>query len=128
MLPMGDYNPVNYQVDPNDFSTGGMRQDFALDDLNFDPAYMMDNNCTDDLAVSSRPDSEESKILHYPKTVVPQYPAIKFWPKWADIQLARYYGRLDIKVRADIKTVIYENWQKPCFSIRSVCVNVPIKL
>ncbi len=51
-MVMGDYNPQNYQ-DPNDFGQGGMRQDFSLDDLNFDPAYMMDNNCTDDLAVSA---------------------------------------------------------------------------
>ena len=51
-MSMGDYNPQMYQ-DPNDFG-GAMRQDFSLDDLNFDPAYMMDNNGTDDLAVSSK--------------------------------------------------------------------------
>ena len=49
-MAMGDYNAQMYQ-DPNDFG-GAIRQDFSLDDLNFDPAYMMDNNGTDDLAVS----------------------------------------------------------------------------
>ena len=56
----GDYMAQNYQ-DQGDFGNvaagefgnagGAMRQDFSLDDLNFDPAYMMDNNCSDDLAV-----------------------------------------------------------------------------
>ena len=58
---MGDYMSQNYP-DPSDFgnvatndfgNSGVMRQDFSLDDLNFDPAYIMDNNCTDDLAVRS---------------------------------------------------------------------------
>ncbi len=61
-MVMGDYNPQNYQ-DPNDFGQGGMRQDFSLDDLNFDPAYMMDNNCTDDLAVSAH-DTSWYRVCH----------------------------------------------------------------
>ena len=55
---MADYLSQSYP-DPNEFGNvgggdfGGLRQDFSLDDLNFDPAYMMDNNCSDDLAVIS---------------------------------------------------------------------------
>ena len=72
-MSMGDYNSQNYQ-DPNDFGQGGMRQDFSLDDLNFDPAYMMDNNCTDDLAVSAyhifhcKSSQSKAKLLHIVST------------------------------------------------------------
>ena len=45
----------HHYLDPSDPSGSGgshLRQDFSLDDLNFDPAYMMDNNGADDLAVN----------------------------------------------------------------------------
>jgi hypothetical protein len=55
MGPMssGDFNNCqqNYN-DQTDFSADGLKSDFSLDDLTFDPAYIMDNAGADDLTVT----------------------------------------------------------------------------
>jgi len=51
---VGDYcggMGQHHYMDPSDPSGSGGSH-FSLDDLNFDPAYMMDNNGADDLAVN----------------------------------------------------------------------------
>lgn len=56
MGPMGssgDFNNCQQNFnDQTDYSADGLRSDFSLDDLTFDPAYIMDNAGTDELTVT----------------------------------------------------------------------------
>jgi len=57
MGPMSGGDFTNCQQNFNDqadFSADGLKSDFSLDDLTFDPAYIMDNAGADDLTVENQ--------------------------------------------------------------------------